>query len=172
MTRITGVPRSTRARSQQIALVAHNHIIRGATVCAASARRKEALSAGLTPLFLHIQYPKKTRQMSYVRILRITQRNPALGTCRSRTLGSVCAPAASETRQKNTNAHAGRYSTSLPVRAVWLCHSAACLRIVRNSCGTLAELYCGTVNRYDARRTKRTNQPRTNRYATNKQMPH
>jgi hypothetical protein len=49
-------------------------------VCAASARRKEALSAGLTPLFfLPIQYPKdKTNELRAD--MRITPRNSALGT--------------------------------------------------------------------------------------------
>jgi hypothetical protein len=58
-------------------------------VCAASARRKEALSAGLTPLSSYLFSTQKTRQMSYVRICESHHATLPRVRHRSRTLGSA-----------------------------------------------------------------------------------
>ena len=77
-------------------------------MCAASARRKEALSAGLTPHILPIQYPKdKTNELRAD--MRITPRNSALGTTPFQNIRIRDRVTDIQTSMK----HAVRYSTPL-----------------------------------------------------------
>ena len=78
-------------------------------MCAASARRKEALSAGLTPLFLPIQYPKdKTNELRADHAEHATQLCPRY--------------AADQNKAKNKNKNKNMLCT-IPLRCV-LAHLA------------------------------------------------
>ena len=104
-------------------------------MCAASARRKEALSAGLTPHILPTQYPKDTTnelradhaehatqlRPRYIAVQNIKRQKDML-CIRLPCCVPVQTAARNKGRTKHIHGHAVRYS-----------NSASCLRILRDS---------------------------------------